>query len=235
MKPKAITYDCAGTLVNVKWDSAGLAIESAEECGISLDPGDARARYERMLQGRWITYRQINATRDEQACEAWWFELTEDWLKDLGLPTKRTQDILARAFTKLYGPNSQVFTLFEDTLPGIELAKSHGYRIAVLSNWDYSLMKVLRSLDLADHFEAIVISLLEGVEKPDARLFEIASQKLGVPLSEMVHVGDCPNDDIIGSRNAGCRGILIDRSQPKPTDGCITSLTQVVQVIDAAQ
>lgn len=228
---KAITFDCAGTLVQVRWDPAGLAIECAQECGIECDPSEARGRYERLLLGSRLEYAQLNLTQSEKVCDRYWHDLTVNWLKAIGADLALTQPVIDRAYEKLYGRDSEVFTLFEDTLPGIESAINAGYRIAVLSNWDYSLPRVLKHLNLFDRFETVVTSLFEGVEKPDPRIFGIAAQRLSLDASQIAHVGDCPHDDLMGASSSGFRGVLIDRTLTEPEGSRISSLTQLPEVL----
>ena len=53
-----------------------------------------------------------------------------------------------------------------------------GYRLALLSNWDQRLRGLLQALDLAAHFEVMIISGEVGVEKPDIEIFRIAERAL---------------------------------------------------------
>lgn len=64
--------------------------------------------------------------------------------------------------------------------------RADGVRLAVVSNWDVSLHDVLERTDLRRLVDAVVISAVEGVAKPDPAIFRIALAKLGV--SEAVHV-----------------------------------------------
>jgi putative hydrolase of the HAD superfamily len=49
-----------------------------------------------------------------------------------------------------------------------------------------------------------------GVAKPDPAIFRLALDRLGVPASAAVMVGDVPSIDIDGARAAGVRAVLID-------------------------
>lgn len=58
------------------------------------------------------------------------------------------------------------------------------------------------------HLDRLVDSGIVGVEKPDARIFEIALE--GTAPSEALHLGDTFTTDVLGARNAGMRHALID-------------------------
>lgn len=81
--------------------------------------------------------------------------------------------------------------------------RAHGLRLAVLSNWDTGLSRLLERLELASSFDALVVSGECGHEKPSPLIFEEAARRLGVPLAAIAHVGDDPEDDHRGAARAG--------------------------------
>jgi putative hydrolase of the HAD superfamily len=84
--------------------------------------------------------------------------------------------------------------------------------MAVLSNWDSRLPTLLRELEIRHYFGPILISALEGYEKPDARIFHMAADRAGVTPEQMLHVGDREREDLEGARRAGCMGLKIERN-----------------------
>lgn len=228
---KAITFDCAGTIVRVDYQPVQLALESAKDCGLQLDEPDAAARYGRLYMGRQQHYRDLNSSGTEEDLDSFWVEITKDWLDQLGIDRSYTEPLVEAAQVRLYGPNSTIFQLFEDTLPCLDAVVKAGYRIAVLSNWDYSLVRVLRSLGIEDRFELIIASLVKGVEKPDPRLFRLTAEGLGLKPEEIVHVGDCPSDDIMGAQLSGFKSVHIDRGEMHPRPGQIRTLESLIDTI----
>jgi putative hydrolase of the HAD superfamily len=224
MTPKAITFDCAQTLIRVRYDPAALAVDCAQDVGLALDADEARSLYGRLLQSSWAHYRQLNLSRDPDVCSGFWAELTEEWLRRLELPQSWVQPLMEAGDRRLYGPQSEVFSLFPDVIPCLERLKQTGTRIAILSNWDYTLHRVVESQGIGSYFEHVVASLEEGVEKPEAALFEIAASRLGLSTAELVHVGDDPIDDFQGALGAGCGAILLDRGQSEQSGRVISSL-----------
>jgi len=100
----------------------------------------------------------------------------------------------------------------------IERLRSDGACVAVVSNWDSRLPALLRALALDGLLDAVVVSALEGREKPDPGLFRIALERLGGEPHDAIHVGDVPALDVEGARAAGIRGILVDRARRYPAD-----------------
>ena len=87
-------------------------------------------------------------------------------------------------------------------------ARARGYKTAVVSNFDTRLRFLLGALALESHFDAIVISAEVGCEKPDARIFVHAADRLGISLKECVHIGDDATADVEGARGAGAQALL---------------------------
>ena len=88
--------------------------------------------------------------------------------------------------------------------------RHRGFTLAVVSNADGRVPAALAAGGIAEHFAAIVDSHLVGVEKPEARIFQIALEACGTPPSAAVYVGDIYEIDIRGARNAGMSAVLLD-------------------------
>lgn len=104
--------------------------------------------------------------------------------------------------------------VFDDALPALEALKSHGARLAVVSNWDSRLPDVLTNLELDHWFDAVVVSHFEGVEKPNATIFRRALELLGADPKDALHVGDSPELDGDGATAAGVDWVWVDRRNP---------------------
>jgi putative hydrolase of the HAD superfamily len=63
-------------------------------------------------------------------------------------------------------------------------------------------------------------SQLEGVEKPDPRLFELALEQAGGRPETTLHVGDFYWIDVQGARAAGLRAVLLDSAGLYPEADC---------------
>ncbi len=89
--------------------------------------------------------------------------------------------------------------------------RERGYKLAVLS--DFPLAGKLEALHVADLFDVALSSEDTGYLKPDARVFRLLSEKLGVKPCEVLFVGDSYQKDVIGSRGAGMHSCLITSSR----------------------
>ena len=81
-------------------------------------------------------------------------------------------------------------------------------RTAILTNagshFRESLGQVYRLEEYVDH---LIVSAEEGIAKPDARLYHLAAQRLGVTPEEAVFVDDLP-ENVTGAQEAGMQAIL---------------------------
>lgn len=231
MSDTVLIFDCANTLLRVDWDLPALAVSACVELGYQINEGSAYDSYRKLLRQRWTTYADLNRQKSEAVCDAFWRQLTQDWIAEIDLPDSALDPLIQAANAKLFGPESSVFSLFEDTLPTLIALRAAGYRMAVVSNWDVTLHKALRMFGLDPFFEVALASLEEGVEKPDPRLFEIALNRLSTNADQAVHIGDNPIDDLQGARNAGIRGILLDRQQATEPPWRISSLIHLQSVL----
>ncbi|XVE85880.1 hypothetical protein DITRI_Ditri17bG0127000 [Diplodiscus trichospermus] len=85
----------------------------------------------------------------------------------------------------------------------IFLLKNAGVKVAVVSNFDTRLRKVLKELNVIELFDAVIISSEVGYEKPDARIFKAALDQIGAEAAKVVHVGDDEKADKVGANAVG--------------------------------
>ena len=228
-----MTFDCAQTLVRAAWQPALIAIKSASLAGLSFDRVVAAEVYDRKLRSRWPEFMLLNLQRDEGVLADFWLDLTRDWMQEAGMPVEKAERVVEHADRLLFGEGSNVFRVYDDTVPCLERLSAAGYRMVVVSNWDNSLHRTLRMFGLTGFFEHVVASLEEGIEKPDPRIFQIALERAGVEPNDALHVGDNTLDDWQGARDAGMRAIVIDRDADTQTDVRVTSLLQLAEVLGA--
>lgn len=231
MSIQAVTFDAAHTLVHVEWNPARMAVEAAVEVGAKVDGQVAEETYNRMLQTRWRDYQELNKSDDAKACRDFWLSLTGEWLQRLGLSLELVEPISAQVEDWLLGEDSRVYHVYDDVFPCLEALKAKGLRMAVISNWDYTLIPTMVRFGLADYFEVIVPSLVFGVEKPDVRIFEHTLNLLGLEAGAVMHVGDDPMADFHGARSAGMEAMIIDRGCAQPSSHVISDLRDLVGVL----
>ncbi|WP_233843689.1 HAD family hydrolase [Dyella sp. 2HG41-7] len=97
--------------------------------------------------------------------------------------------------------------LYPDALPALERMRA-AWPVVSLTNGNADLERIGLHL----HFAHQVSARDVGVAKPDARIFLAAAERLGIAPENILHVGDDPELDIVGARDAGLRTAWINRA-----------------------
>jgi len=104
----------------------------------------------------------------------------------------------------------------------------------VVSNANGKLKVLLERLRLATRFDVMLDSAVEGVAKPDPRLFQLALERSGSRPEDTLHVGDLYHVDVEGARGAGLRAVLLDTANLYPNADCprIRSLGELPALVE---
>jgi putative hydrolase of the HAD superfamily len=119
------------------------------------------------------------------------------------------------------------FAAYPDAAPSLRSVRGAGIPVAVVSNWDISLVDTLARTGLTPLVDVVVHSAGVGASKPHPAPFHAALARLGVPAAGAVHVGDDPDADVRGARAAGLRALLLERGGRRRA-GVLTGLDQVL-------
>jgi len=125
--------------------------------------------------------------------------------------------------------------LFPDVLSNLEVL-AENFKILALTNGNASLQKI--GIDHLFH-DAVTASDV-GAAKPAREIFEVAIERSGYSAIEILHVGDHPETDIDGAREAGMRTAWMNRTSadwpehlPQP-DVIITTVDELRSLLEAA-
>lgn len=100
--------------------------------------------------------------------------------------------------------------LFDDVLPTL-LRLRPRFRLGLLSNTQSFDLGFLDEHGVTPFLDARVFSFEEGRLKPDPRLFEVAAARMGLPVPEVLMVGDNLRDDVEGAQKVGMKSVFIRR------------------------
>jgi putative hydrolase of the HAD superfamily len=198
----AVTLDANGTLLGLV-DPVPALDAALRRRGIEREPEQIRAAFEE--EGRFYLPRSLTG-RDEASLAQLREECAAVFLAAVGAD--------GNDFASEY-----VAALRFEPLPGVREAvarlRALGLALAIVANWDCGLHAYLEHAEIA--VDTVVTSAEAGVAKPDPAIFEVALERLGVPASRALHIGDSPADED-GARAAGLAFL------PAPVPDAVASL-----------
>ena len=147
----------------------------------------------------------LHATDEEKAREIW----RETDLRLLrGLGVKRAEAVADWLVTHWEEPG--LWPKTPGTPEVLEELKKRGLRLAVVSNWDVLLPRVLAAMGLLPYFDAVFASAALGVKKPDPAIYAHALKALDLRPEEVLFVGDRPDADVEMPRRLGMRSLQVE-------------------------
>lgn len=114
-----------------------------------------------------------------------------------------------------------------------ELQKN-GVQLALITNGPGQLqLDSIRALGIEDYFSVALVSGIEGISKPDPRIFEKALEALGVKPHEAVYIGDHPENDIAAAKAVGMSAIWMENphGQAPTADFKVSHLQQLPALV----
>jgi len=96
--------------------------------------------------------------------------------------------------------------------------KTRGYKTGLISNCSTSIPEILKDMPFATLIDEAVFSSLVGLQKPDPRIYQIATDRLGVEPRECLYVGDGDSQELSGAAEVGMHPVLICDLDEDSTD-----------------
>ena len=233
MRFRAVFFDVGETLVHPHPSFPELFGMVLRREGVELDPARIRRGLHLVSErfSRAAREGQLWSTSRERSRE-FWFSIYRGMLAEIGLDQDHgLPEHLYTEFTRLSN-----YRLFPDVVPALDRLQAAGLTLAVVSNFEEWLERLLESLGVTRYFDVRVISGVEGVEKPNPRIFRLALERTGADPDTTVYVGDSPEFDVEPAASVGLFPVLIDRRGRHPDHRGlrITSLEDLPAAIGAA-
>lgn len=221
---RAVTFDFGQTLAELDHD---FLRRRAHTFGAELDPVASRAA----TVPAWHAYGAAKSLGHARAWQAMMLEL----LRAGGVRKIRAEAAdpqYAEKIAQLLWDAQPTHNLWRKPIAGMfELVAELGARgvpVGIISNSEGHLAELVEELGHHALFNVVIDSGRVGVDKPNPRIFELAAEALGVQLSEIVHVGDAWEADVLGARAVGAQAIWYaptdDRALPEGVVACSNAL-----------
>jgi putative hydrolase of the HAD superfamily len=212
-RPEVVFLDVGDTLIRAHPSWAAVYRQGLLEVGIDVPEHDLeRALQAEMKSGPWwLNEDPFEPTEENSFAQIVSFDtavLARVGHTDLDLDVfKRIEDAFARR---------SAWYVYPDVIPALEALRLAGFRLAVISNFVWGAPELIHDLELAAHFEALVISARVGYQKPNAGIFRHALDVMKVEPGHALHVGDSYRADVLGARRLGIAAVLINRGDDDP-------------------
>ena len=214
MTYRAVFFDLGGTLFsyrNLGRGGSEALLESARRLGVDAAPGDIGLAYREASKSVTCRYVDID------------YYLHRDMFRDV---FAAFADALAAPFVEevfdWYAERQRQavledLELRDDCLQTLGALRDKGLYLSIVSNIDDDhLEPLVAQSGLHQYLDHWTSSEQAGSCKPHQRLFEMARAKAGVPAEAVLFVGDSPEHDIAGAKNAGMTAVLIEEEGIKP-------------------
>lgn len=105
-----------------------------------------------------------------------------------------------------------------DSIEVLSRIKEKGYKLGLISDCSDEIPVIWPETPLASLFDATVFSCLVGFRKPDPRIYQLAAERLSIPVERCLYIGDGGSQELSGALRAGMRPVLI-RLDAESTEG----------------
>ena len=238
---RAVSFDLGGTLIAASPSVGAIYASVCREHGLDLEAEAC----DRSFEAAWARRGAADTGgRDRFSTypggeDAWWRGVILEVLRSCDVPEERAPAV--EAFRDAFA-SARAWRIYDDVPATLSSLRAAGYRLAILSNWDSRMPALLGRLDLLGHFDAILCSALEGLEKPHPEFFGRVASALRIPAEQTLHVGDLVREDYLGATRAGMRALWLDRGRNGSESRAavdprhvVTSIAEVAQALEDQQ
>lgn len=149
-----------------------------------------------------------------------------------GVSIKERDELAKRAFDVFFQGRNDV-NFFPGALTLLEELNKN-YTLAAITNGNADL----RSVGIDRYFKYHFSAENTGYAKPDSRIFRAAFCAENIVASQVIHIGDHPEQDINAAGDVGCHTIWVDMLKRKWPEGLVApvetvqSLPQVISCVE---
>jgi putative hydrolase of the HAD superfamily len=136
----------------------------------------------------------------------------------------------------IFNEERNVVDVYPDVVPGLSRLGERFSLIAV-TNGNANLEKI----GLRAHFDAVICAASAGAAKPARRIFDHAVRSGRADPKQTLHVGDHPEHDVHGAKQAGLKAVWVNRNGhhwpaelPAP-DGVVADLVELANLLESAR
>ncbi|HVB20944.1 MAG TPA: HAD-IA family hydrolase [Ktedonobacteraceae bacterium] len=225
--PKAITFDCYGTLIDWETEIQQFFAEKLNDMGIGyVDPGDLQTEWEeiqfRYIQQQYRPYREVLRNT-------------------MGLIFNQYHIPYSEAEADEFAESMGYWKPFPDTQQAIlDLQKL--VKVVLITNTDDSIIAETEKT-IGVKFDDIITAEQAHAYKPNHAGFHLAQKRLNLPIEDIWHAGFGFKYDIVPATELGYTTVWVNRQgEVRPVDvketflvGDMRTLAYLIKGIAATQ
>ena len=216
-KIKGVFFDLGGTLRIC--EEIPEHMENAKRRMAELVGAPDVAAFYDMIEARYVPYRDWALTENKECGD---FDLWHKWL----LPEMDGEALRAvcHELTFQYRQAKGLRHVVEGGREVIETLHARGFKLGIISNLigEYEIPEWLKADGLDKYFDAVILSPVCGLRKPDPKMYRLGCDALGLKPEECVSVADNLDRDITGAKDAGIGANVLFISPAKLAKKTIT-------------
>lgn len=214
---KGVFFDLGGTLriaEEVPEHQERAKVRMAQLAG-AADP----QTFIDMVEKRYEPYRDWALTENREAGD---YELWKKWLLP-EMEENRLREI-CHEMTYQYRQVKGLRHVVEGGVEVIRTLRERGYKLGIISNLigEEEIPNWLREDGLDQYFDAVVLSSVCHIRKPDPQMYLMGCEELGLRPEQCASVADNLNRDITGAKAAGIGANILFISPEKLAKKTIT-------------
>lgn len=210
--PHAVVFDAAGTLLHLRESVGTTYSRFATNFGVNIPAAWLDDAFRRIFaQMPALVFPGKPKAEIETLEKQWWRELVRRSFRaaDSTILESHFQGGFSNFFNMLWEFYSGLdgWQAAPDAEWLLDALRSAGWRLAVLSNFDHRLPKLLTATGLLPKLEAVILPSEAGAAKPESAIFEFALKRLDLSATQVIYVGDHPTQDLAAARACGWSAI----------------------------
>lgn len=226
MPPRAVLFDAVATLIR-PWPSVGAVYARAAASTGGACPARAleaafHPAYRELFPQRFFGRSGLQTSEPRE--RRWWGRVVARTFERAGCAAPPAAAVAAGVEAFARGAAWRPCPGAVETLAAL---RERGLKLALVSNYDGRLHRVVAELGLGRFFDAVLVSSEVGWAKPSPRIYAAALAALRLAPAEALMVGDRLREDVAGARAAGLRALLYDPRGRAPGSDSLRDLRQI--------
>lgn len=229
-KYNQILFDVGGTLIHPKGSVGAVYSYGASQFGITIPPAEVSKRFYQAWRKIKLGWKEkLKYGISESDAHKFWYAIV--WETFQGYTDNETfQPLFNYLFNVFQEPH--VWEVYPEVFSILSQLKEMGYSLGILSNWDFRLPNLLKSLMLFQYFDYPFISFAVGMEKPDVNFFYHALKTMKSTPEKVLFIGNSYSEDFIPASECGIDCYLLRWKDQSDFIDEIPSITCLSKVFD---